>query len=83
MARRTRTIGYLTKPRLQGKGAYGPSCKVRGKLWKEELSSLTTRVEIVASLLTIITPSEGAEALEPQDRCLEGACDTATTGLIS
>ncbi len=31
-------------------------------MWKEELSSLSTLVGTVATLLAVITPSEGAEA---------------------
>ncbi len=32
-----------------------------GTLWKEELSSLSTLVGTVATLLAVITPSEGVE----------------------
>ncbi len=39
----------------------GSTCKERKKLWKEELTSLTTLVGAVATLLVVITPSEGAE----------------------
>jgi hypothetical protein len=39
----------------------GPSCRERRTLWKEELSSLSTLVGTVATLLTVITPSERAE----------------------
>jgi hypothetical protein len=39
----------------------GPSCRERRALWKEELSSLSTLVGTVATLLAVITPSEGAE----------------------
>jgi hypothetical protein len=33
-----------------------PSCKERGKLWKQELSSLTTLVGAMASILSVIAP---------------------------
>ncbi len=39
----------------------GPSCRERRTLWKEELSSLSTLVGTVATLLAVITPSEGVE----------------------
>jgi hypothetical protein len=45
----------------QGAEACGSVCKERKKLWKEELTSLTTLVGAVATLLAVITPSEGAE----------------------
>jgi hypothetical protein len=48
--------------RPQGSGECGPGCKERRTLWKEELSSLSTLgVRTVATLLAIITPSEGVE----------------------
>ncbi len=48
--------------RSQGREECGPGCKERRTLWKEELSSLSTLVGTVATLLAVITPSEGAEA---------------------
>jgi hypothetical protein len=69
------------KSRPQEAGACGPPCKERSKLWKEELSSLTTLVGVVASLLTVITQSKGAEILEEQSECLGGDCGTDTMGL--
>jgi hypothetical protein len=33
-----------------------PSCTERGKLWKQELSSLTTLVGAMASILSVIAP---------------------------
>jgi hypothetical protein len=45
----------------QGAEVCGSTCKERKKLWKEELTSLTTLVGAVATLLAVITPSEGAE----------------------
>jgi hypothetical protein len=42
-------------------GECGSSCKERRTLWKEELSSLSTLVGTVATLLAVITPSEGVE----------------------
>jgi hypothetical protein len=46
----------------QGSEECGPGCRERRALWKEELSSLSTLVGTVATLLAVITPSEGAEA---------------------
>ncbi len=47
--------------RPQGGEECGPSCRERRTLWKEELSSLSTLVGTVATLLAVITLSEGAE----------------------
>ncbi len=47
--------------RPQDSGECGPGCKERRTLWKEELSSLSTLVGTVATLLAVITPSEGVE----------------------
>jgi hypothetical protein len=47
--------------RPQGNGECGPSCKERRTLRKEELSSLSTLVGTVATLLAVITLSEGVE----------------------
>jgi hypothetical protein len=52
------------EPHPQGAEACGSVCKERKKLWKEELTSLTTLVGAVATLLAVITPSEGAETRE-------------------
>jgi hypothetical protein len=49
------------KMKPQGVKACGPGCKERRKLWREELTSLTTLVGTVATLLAVITPGEGAE----------------------
>jgi hypothetical protein len=49
------------KGRPQGSEECGPSCRERRTLWKEELSSLSTLVGTVATLLAVITPSEGVE----------------------
>jgi hypothetical protein len=76
-------VGYLAKLKLHEETACRSSCKERGKLWKEELSSLTTLVGAVASLLTIIALSEGAEVLKPQNKCSKETCNTDTTGLVS
>jgi hypothetical protein len=77
--------------RPQGGEGCGPSCKERRTLWKEELSSLSTLVGTVATLLAVITPSEGVELrkdpggypkwkVEPgmegqNDRLLDGVAD--------
>jgi hypothetical protein len=53
----------------------GPTCKERKKIWKEELSSLTTLVSSVATLLTVIAPSKGAGFLDKQNGCLEKDCN--------
>ncbi len=42
-------------------GECGSNCKERRSLWKEELTSLSTLVGTVATLLAVITPSEGVE----------------------
>ena len=47
--------------RPQGGGECGSNCKERRSLWKEELTSLSTLVGTVATLLAVITPSEGVE----------------------
>ncbi|MFN9902686.1 MAG: hypothetical protein ACK55Z_28680, partial [bacterium] len=47
--------------RPQSGGECGSSCKERRSLWKEELTSLSTLVGTVATLLAVITPSEGVE----------------------
>ncbi len=47
--------------RPQGGEECGPSCRERRTLWKEELSSLSMLVGTVATLLAVITPSEGVE----------------------
>jgi hypothetical protein len=47
--------------RPQSGGECGSNCKERRTLWKEELSSLSTLVGTVATLLAVITPSEGVE----------------------
>jgi hypothetical protein len=52
------TRGKEPTPPARGR----PGCKERRTLWKEELSSLSTLVGTVATLLAVITPSEGAEA---------------------
>ena len=51
-----------TRGRPQGGEDCGPGCRERRTLWKEELSSLSTLVGTVATLLAVITPSEGAES---------------------
>ncbi len=45
------------KMQPQGAEVCGSTCKERKKLWKEELTSLTTLVGAVATLLAVITPS--------------------------
>ena len=47
--------------RPQSGGECGSNCKERRFLWKEELASLSTLVGTVATLLAVITPSEGVE----------------------
>ncbi len=62
-------------PTMRGRplssGECGPSCKERRTLRKEELSSLSTLVGTVATLLAVITPSEGVEL----GRDLGGYCN--------
>jgi hypothetical protein len=50
------------KGKPQGDEECGPGCRERRTLWREELSSLSTLVGAVATLLVVITTSEGAEA---------------------
>ncbi len=52
-------INQSAQVQPQGAEACGSTCKERKKLWKEELTSLTTLVGAVATLLAVITPSEG------------------------
>ncbi len=47
--------------RPQGGEECGPSCRERRTLWKDELSSLSTLVGTVATLLAVITTSEGVK----------------------
>ncbi len=49
------------KMKPQGEEECGPGCRERRTLWREELTSLSTLVGTVATLLAVITPSEGAE----------------------
>ncbi len=51
----------MIRGRPQSGGECGSSCRERRTLWKEELSSLSTLVGTVATLLALITPSEGVE----------------------
>ncbi len=51
----------MLRGRPQSGGECGSSCKERRSLWKEELTSLSTLVGMVATLLAVITPSEGVE----------------------
>jgi hypothetical protein len=44
---------------------------------------LTTLVGAVATLLTVITPSEGTDLQDGQDTCLEEKYNAGTTGLVS
>ena len=60
--------------RPQCGGECGSSCKERRSLWKEELTSLSTLVGTVATLLAVITPSEGVEiGGNPDGRSLQRA----------
>jgi hypothetical protein len=49
------------KMKPQGEEECSPGCRERRTLWREELTSLSTLVGTVATLLAVITPSEGAE----------------------
>jgi hypothetical protein len=51
----------MMRGRPQSGGECGSSCKECRSLWKEELTSLSTLVGTVATLLAVITPSEGME----------------------
>jgi hypothetical protein len=51
-----------TRGRPQGGEDCGPGCRERRTMCKEELSSLSTLFGTVATLLAVITPSEGAES---------------------
>jgi hypothetical protein len=59
--KREYTVSQPARSRMHEETACGPSCRERGKLWKEELFSLATLAGAVASLLTVSAPSEGAE----------------------
>ncbi len=63
---------HPVKTRTQEAGTCGSTCKERKKLWKEELNCETTLVVAVATLPTVITPSEVAEVTGGVDMCLRG-----------
>jgi hypothetical protein len=61
----------LPKARQQEKAPSRPSCKARGKLWNQELSSLTALVGAITFLLSVITPSEASELPGLQEACMQ------------
>jgi hypothetical protein len=54
-------VNPSVKAKPQVREECGPGCKERRTLWREELTSLSTLVRMVATLLVVITPSEGSE----------------------
>jgi hypothetical protein len=50
------------KEEVEGEDECGPGCREWRTLWREDLTSLSTMVGTVATLLAVITPSEGAES---------------------
>ncbi len=68
--------------RPQSGGECGPSCKERRTLWKEELSSLSTLVGTVATLLAVITPSEGVELGRNLDGSSRGKIEPGMEGIL-
>jgi hypothetical protein len=68
--------------RPQSSGECGPSCKERKTLWKEELSSLSTLVVTVATLLAVITPSEGVELGKNTDGYSRGKIEPGMEGIL-
>jgi hypothetical protein len=68
--------------RPQSGGEFGPSCKERRTLWKEELSSLSTLVGMVATLLAVITPSEGVELGRNPDGYSRGKIEPGMEGIL-
>jgi hypothetical protein len=61
----------------------GPGCKARRTLWREELTSLSTLVGTVATLLAIITPSEGADTGGEAGWRLKWNHEPAMEGLVN
>ncbi len=70
------------KVQPQGAEVCRATCKERKKLWKEELTSLTTLVSAVATLLADITPSEGAETEDGVGRCPKWEHESGVAGLV-
>ncbi len=68
--------------RPQSGGECGPNCRERWTLWKEELSSLFTLVGTVATLLAVITPSEGVELGRNLDRYSRGKVEPGMEGIL-
>ncbi len=68
--------------RPQSGGECGPSCKERRALWKEELSSLFTLVGTVATLLAVITPSEGLELGRNPVGCSQWKVEPGMEGIL-
>ncbi len=79
----TKKINHSVKTQPQGAEGCGPTCKERKKLWKEELTSLMTLVGAVATLLAVITPSEGAETEDGTDKCLKWEHEPGVAGLMN
>ncbi len=78
-----RKINQSVKMQLQGAEACGSTCKERKKLWRKELTSLTTLVGAVATLLAVITPSEGAETEGGTGGCLKWEHESGLDGLMN
>ena len=68
--------------RPQSGGECGSSCRERRTLWKEELSSLSTLVGTVATLLAVITPSEGVELGRNPDGHPRGKIEPGMEGIL-
>jgi hypothetical protein len=75
--------GHPAKVQPQETGTCGSTCKTRRKLWKEELTSLTTLVGAVAMLLTVITPSKGAGVEDGADKCQKWEHEPGMAGLVT
>jgi hypothetical protein len=71
------------KGKPQGSEECGPGCRERRTLWKEELSSLSTLVGTVATLLAVITPSEGAEAGGEAGWCPRWSSEPGIDGMLN
>jgi hypothetical protein len=71
------------KMKPQGEEECGPGCRERRTLWREELTSLSTLVGTVATLLAVITPSEGAETGGDAGWCAKWNNEPGMDGLMN
>jgi hypothetical protein len=60
-----------------------PSCQEKGRLRKQELSSLAALIGAMTLLLAVIALSHGVEVPDPREDCLRERCEATTAGLVS